>query len=54
MGVCGEIKKINETKANKSLSESEEIDIVEKDIDDLIDPKKEKKINQNIINKSEN
>ena len=54
MGVCGENKKIIETKARKTISESEEIDIVEKDIDDLRDPKKEKKKNQNVINKPEN
>ena len=48
MGVCGEIKKINETKANKSLSESEEIDIVEKDIDDFCQDEGDK-IGSNIV-----
>ena len=54
MGVCVENKKKNETRFTKTISESEEIHIVEKDIDDLRNLKKEKKINQNVIPKSEN
>ena len=54
MGVCGENKKKNETRFTKTIMESEEIHIVEKDIDDLRNLKKEKKINQNVIPKSEN